>query len=201
MSKFSKAFKYEKIRLQATVSARRAFTMLELVVVIVVIGILAMAALPRLEQDHIGSAVDDIMAAVRRTQLLAMQDSKVDPTTNPGSPTWHTGRWTIEIAGDRYTITNRSTGERIFGVLDRRYGITAADINCPVVYAPDPIHLIGFDEFGRILDARNAIRGYGNDAINSSFYQTPCTITVETRSRKATITVAPTTGNMTVVYQ
>ncbi len=98
--------------------------MLELVVVIVVIGILAMAALPRLEQDHIGSAVDDIMDAVRRTQLLAMQDSKVDPTTNSGSPTWHTGRWTIEIAGDRYTITNRSTGERIFGVLDRRYGIT-----------------------------------------------------------------------------
>lgn len=89
--------------------------MLELVVVIVVIGILAMTALPRLEQDHISSAVDDIMAAVRRTQLLAMQDSTVDPTTNPGSPTWHTGRWTIAIAGDRYTITNGSTGERIFG--------------------------------------------------------------------------------------
>lgn len=87
------------------------------------------------------------------------------------------------------------------GVLDKRYGITAADINCPVVYAANPMHFIGFDEFGRILDTRNAIRGYGNNGINSSFYRAPCTITVSTRNRQATITVAPTTGNMTVVYQ
>lgn len=199
MSKFSKAFKYEKIRLQATVSARRAFTMLELIVVIVVIGILAMAALPRLEQDHIGSAVDDIMAAVRRTQLLAMQDSKVDPTTNSGSPTWHTGRWMITISSDRYTIEDKSSGDKTYGVLDKKYGIESAKTECEGSYYITSY--IGFDEYGRIMDPNNLARGYGEDALHSAFYKKPCKIYVETKKKKATITVAPTTGNMTVVYQ
>lgn len=56
---------------------KKAFTMLELVVVIVVIGIIAVAALPRINDDHIAEAADQVMSHIRYTQHLAMQDSKV----------------------------------------------------------------------------------------------------------------------------
>ena len=56
---------------------KKAFTMLELVVVIVVIGIIAVAALPRINDDHIAEAADQVMSHIRYTQHLAMQDSKL----------------------------------------------------------------------------------------------------------------------------
>ena len=43
---------------------KKAFTMLELVVVIVVIGIIAAAALPRINDDHIAEAADQVMSHI-----------------------------------------------------------------------------------------------------------------------------------------
>ena len=197
MSKINNHPKTERYINKKSSKFKKAFTMLELVIVIVAVGILALAALPRLDRDQLGSAVDDIMTAVRKTQLLAMQDNKFDPT----DPGWYTKRWMIEVSSDRYTITDRGTGRKIYGVLDKKYGVTAADINCPVTYALFPMSQIGFDEYGRILDPGNLARGYGNDAINSAFYQSPCVIKVQTKHQKATITVAPITGAMTVSYE
>ena len=65
--------------------------MLELVVVIVVIGIIAAAALPRINDDHIAEAADQVMSHIRYTQHLAMQDSKFDPT----DANWFKKRWSI----------------------------------------------------------------------------------------------------------
>ena len=70
---------------------KKAFTMLELVVVIVVIGIIAAAALPRINDDHIAEAADQVMSHIRYTQHLAMQDSKFDPT----DANWFKKRWSI----------------------------------------------------------------------------------------------------------
>ena len=70
---------------------KKAFTMLELVVVIVVIGIIAAAALPRINDDHIAEAADQVMSHIRHTQHLAMQDSKFDPTDTR----WFKKRWSI----------------------------------------------------------------------------------------------------------
>nr|WP_314392519.1 prepilin-type N-terminal cleavage/methylation domain-containing protein [uncultured Campylobacter sp.] len=198
MSKISDCLKTERYINKKSSKFKKAFTMLELVVVIVVVGILALAALPRLDRDQLGSAVDDIMAAVRRTQLLAMQDNTFDPT----DPNWNTRRWRIRLSSNSYVISKSDIGREIEGVLDRRYGITFADIDCPVINPGDPTpHHIGFDEYGRILEANNIIRGYGNSATRSAFYQSPCVITVQTRRQRATITVAPVTGAMTVSYQ
>ena len=65
--------------------------MLELVVVIVVIGIIAAAALPRINDDHIAEAADQVVSHIRYTQHLAMQDSKFDPT----DARWFRKRWSI----------------------------------------------------------------------------------------------------------
>lgn len=70
---------------------KKAFTMLELVVVIVVIGIIAAAALPRINDDHIAEAADQVVSHIRYTQHLAMQDSKFDPT----DANWFRRRWSI----------------------------------------------------------------------------------------------------------
>jgi len=53
-----------------------AFTLLELVFVIIVIGILAALSLPRMERDIRQEAADNILSAIRYTQHLALIDNK-----------------------------------------------------------------------------------------------------------------------------
>jgi len=55
---------------------RSAFTMLELVFVIIVLGILAALAMPRLDRDLRQEAADNILSAIRYTQHLALMDNK-----------------------------------------------------------------------------------------------------------------------------
>lgn len=56
-----------------------AFSMLELVFVIVVIAILASLAIPRLERDFRTEARTNIISALRYTQHMALIDDKRDP--------------------------------------------------------------------------------------------------------------------------
>ncbi len=72
----------------------KAFTMMELVFVIVVLGILAALALPRMDRDLRQEAKDNILAAIRYTQHLALNDNKTDPSDN----TWQKGLWQIRFA-------------------------------------------------------------------------------------------------------
>ncbi|WP_122873591.1 prepilin-type N-terminal cleavage/methylation domain-containing protein [Campylobacter showae] len=78
---------------------KKAFTMLELVIVIVVIGILAAMVIPRLERDNLAEAVDQIASHIRYTQHLAMQDNKFSiDLANPANDTqWYRQRWTLSF--------------------------------------------------------------------------------------------------------
>ncbi len=53
-----------------------AFTMIELIMVILVLGILASLAMPRLERETKQEAADQILSAIRYTQHLALIDHK-----------------------------------------------------------------------------------------------------------------------------
>ena len=55
---------------------KKAFTMIELVFVIVLIGILAALAIPRQKRDLRQEAADNILSAIRYTQHLALMDDK-----------------------------------------------------------------------------------------------------------------------------
>ncbi len=74
---------------------RVAFTMLELVTVIVILGILASLALPRIERDFRQEAADTILSAIRYTQHMALSDN----VTNPSNNNWQQAFWRFGIEG------------------------------------------------------------------------------------------------------
>lgn len=81
---------------------RPAFTMLELVFVIVVLGILASLAMPRLERDLRQEAKDNLLSAIRYTQHLALIDDK----TNPADPNWQKKLWRITFSTSTDNLAN-----------------------------------------------------------------------------------------------
>jgi prepilin-type N-terminal cleavage/methylation domain-containing protein len=70
-----------------------AFTMLELVFVIAVIGIISALALPRFDRDNLQEAADQLASHIRYTQHLAMQDDKFDSNETG----WFNRRWTLRV--------------------------------------------------------------------------------------------------------
>ena len=79
--------------------------MLELVFVIVVIGILAIAILPRVNRDTLYEASEQLLSHIKYTQHLAMTDNVY------GTGTWYAQRWKIvfDNANDTYSITSGGT--------------------------------------------------------------------------------------------
>ena len=70
---------------------RTAFTMIELVFAIVVIGILASLAMPRIDRDLMNEAGTNILADIRYTQHLALMDNKHEFD----EPKWQRKWWKI----------------------------------------------------------------------------------------------------------
>ena len=65
--------------------------MLELVFVIVVVGILASVAIPRMDRDRRQEAADNILSAIRYTQHLALMDDKF----KDDDPRWQRRFWRL----------------------------------------------------------------------------------------------------------
>ncbi|MEN4054272.1 MULTISPECIES: type II secretion system protein [Sulfurimonas] len=70
---------------------KKAFTLLELVFVIVVIGILAALILPRTKTNPVQEAAVQVQSHIRYTQHLAMIDDKYDSN----DVNWYKKRWQI----------------------------------------------------------------------------------------------------------
>ncbi len=80
---------------------RLAFTMLELVMVIVVLGILAALAMPRIDRDLRQDAANTILSSIRYTQHLALMDNKNDRTGSGLKAelrtNWQQGLWHLRF--------------------------------------------------------------------------------------------------------
>ena len=70
---------------------KKAFTLLELLFVIIIIGILSAAIIPRSKSDSLREAAIQVVSHIRYTQHLAMVDDKYDVN----DPLWYKGRWQI----------------------------------------------------------------------------------------------------------
>lgn len=87
---------------------KKAFTMLELVFVIVVIGILAAVIIPNTRTNPVAEAAIELVSKIRYAQHLAMLDDKYDAT--PGSQ-WFKNRWQIVLSGtnnELYSIVSEN---------------------------------------------------------------------------------------------
>jgi len=76
--------------------------MIELVFVIVVIGIIAALALPRLDRDVRQEATENLLSAIRYTQHLALTDNKTDPS----DANWQREFWQIRFNTDTDNLAN-----------------------------------------------------------------------------------------------
>jgi len=81
---------------------KNAFTMLELVMVIVVLGILAALAIPRLNRDTTQEAADTVLSAIRYTQHLALLDDK----QSFNDKTWQGRFWAIQFTTSSIMLNN-----------------------------------------------------------------------------------------------
>ncbi|MCF6172893.1 MAG: prepilin-type N-terminal cleavage/methylation domain-containing protein [Campylobacteraceae bacterium] len=73
---------------------KKAFTMLELVFVIVVVGILSAMIAPNFQRNSVREAADQLISHIRYTQHLAMMDDMYDPNDS----TWFQERWQLIFA-------------------------------------------------------------------------------------------------------
>ena len=70
-----------------------AFTMIELIIIIVVIGILATLTVPRMHRDNRLEAMQYILTMVRYTQNLALHDNKQNDTNR----SWQRSYWRFSV--------------------------------------------------------------------------------------------------------
>lgn len=138
--------------------------MIELVFVIVVLGILAAMALPRMDRDLRQEAADNILSAVRYTQHLALTDDKTDPF----DPNWQRKLWTIRFS----TSSTKDTDAIFYTVasdMNKNGSVskseTAIDpINGKYMYNFNGDTTIGSDESPNIFIGKK----YGIDTITFS---------------------------------
>ena len=78
---------------------KKAFTMIELVFVIVVIGILAAAIIPSTRTNPLQEAAIQLVSHIRYTQHLAM----LDDTYNRNDASWYKGRWQLVFSDSTYS--------------------------------------------------------------------------------------------------
>ena len=120
---------------------RFAFTMLELVFVIVVIGILAVLAMPRFDADPLERAAEQVAGHIRYAQHLAIVEDKYDPTdaqfiTNPGYTATYDHLWFREYWRIRFYISSSNVYYAVFSDRDREGNIDTATHTEPAI---DPL--------------------------------------------------------------
>jgi len=93
---------------------KTAFTLLELVIIIIMVGILAAAIIPRTRDDSLYAAAVQLKSHLKYTQHLAMIDDKYDKTDE----NWYKKRWQLVFisskaanGGPSYTIFSDTSGK------------------------------------------------------------------------------------------
>ena len=164
--------------------------MLELIFVIIVIGILAAAIIPRMDRDTLYEASEQLLSHIKYTQHLAMTDNVYDDTDT----TWYANRWRIDLNNttDSYEITN--------GTVRARDPLSGNDIdgtddyNLNEKYSAqiDADYTLAFDHLGR---PHSGVAGSVANIMTTNL-----TITITASGETATLTVTPETGYSYITY-
>lgn len=204
---------------------RTAFTMLELIFVIIVIGIISVLAMPSFNRNPLAEAAEQVANHIRYTQHLAM----IDDVYNDKNSTWWKDRWSIRfyentntyyytVFSDRDQQRNANTGVNSDEVaidpltqkklhaansntlmnLTKSYGITNIISSC---YVDDNTLVtanrgaIIFDNLGRPYN------GLADSTAPTQYLLTQvCDINLSSSDGVATIRIQPETGYVSVNY-
>jgi len=111
----------------------KAFTMIELIFVIILIGVISSIALNNFDRSSRDQAIDHLLSSFRYTQYLAMLDNKMDARV----PLWQKSLWTIEFkkcGGDYYY--NIGSDMSLNGSIEKNEA-AVSPINRKVFFSPD----------------------------------------------------------------
>ena len=100
---------------------KKAFTMIELVFVIVIVGILAAVMIPRTKSNKLQEAAIQLISHIRYTQHLAMLDDKF----KSNSPTWYKERWQLIFHQDSV----HTNGEYTYTIFSDKMSLTGTSHN------------------------------------------------------------------------
>lgn len=208
---------------------RFAFTMLELVFVIIVIGILAVLAMPNFTTNPLQQAAEQVASHIRYTQHLAMVDDKYDPSDE----NWARTKWQLEfkrvgspgaytslyyevysdmdkggnsdVTTHKESATDPLSGLLLDGITNAteltNYGITNISMTASCRDSSSTaIGEISFDNLGRPHFYVTSTKPPASN-INQYLLLNDCNITLTHDTEgNATITIRPETGYVSITY-
>lgn len=141
---------------------KKAFTLIELVMVIVVLGILAALAIPRFESEVRQEAADNILSAIRYTQHLALIDDKTDPR----DASWQKELWHIRF-GSYTSNGNTMWFYTVSSNADKNANVDLTETAIDPSNGKRMYHLAGSTNIG-ITESENILIGekYGINAVS-----------------------------------
>lgn len=171
---------------------KQAFTMIELIIVIVVIGILAAVMIPKTDTEPARDAANQLSRHIQYAQHLSMVDDAYDATDG----SWPDNRWGVIISGTKYSVQtgagryakNPLTKEALNGSsitdLGDKFAVTSITSSCGKG--------IAFDNFGTPY----AFGGNwsGSSPTAGRLTNSNCLITVTSNGKTAQFTIYGQTG-------
>lgn len=169
---------------------KRAFTLLELVFVVVVIGILAAVILPSTTSNVAREAATKLVSNIRYTQHLAMIDDKYDSS----NANWYRNRWQIVFNANKYSIVSENNSTFAIDPLTQANlnGIELEGVTVALTGGCNGATRISFDNMGRAMvgDLSDDTSAY----IAGQLMTATCVITITDGTNTSVINVEPETG-------
>ena len=195
---------------------KKAFTMLELVFVIVAIGILAATVIPNTKTNPLQEAATQLVSHIRYTQHLAMVDDKFDSKDS----NWSKKMWSIRFYNggnsdneESYTIFSDKSGEgnpslgevaKDYENIDRVLsggcvGSTALDITGNTFKGKEKLNLglsygVNNISFSGGCNQKVFTFDHLGRPMNGQLIKTICNITLNSSDDNITIVIEPETG-------
>ena len=176
---------------------KKAFTLIELVFVIVVIGVLASTIIPRTNTNPVAEASVDLLSKIRYTQHLSMVNDKY------GVNNWFKDRWQIVFSGNSYSIISDNSNTYAHDPLDSNVEINAIELKgLSAISLSERCSgdTISFDYLGRpLIGTLNSMTtsyvssGHGALLVENST-SSRCVITLTDGTKTSYIDIVPETG-------
>ena len=166
---------------------KKAFTMLELIMVIVIIGILAAVIMPRTASNDTAEAAVKLISDIRYTQHLAMVDDKFGAT----DANWYKKIWQIRFSGNTYSIVSDNNATFAKNPIDKNKEIKNIELDGVAIDATNCNSIIGFDHIGRPITGDLTVAG---TSPYSNLMTANCVIQLSDGSTDINITIRPETG-------